>query len=77
MNSEMIWKIRKKSKLKCLVIWKIWKRRDNMYESVQYGGVGLECKIVFSLIHMYINDVLEYSCPSSIILQANEDYTEK
>ena len=25
-NSEMIWKIWKKSKLKCEMIWKIWKR---------------------------------------------------
>ena len=26
MNSEMIWKIQKKSKLKCEMIWKIWKK---------------------------------------------------
>ena len=25
-NSEMIWKICKKSKLKCEMIWKIWKK---------------------------------------------------
>ena len=25
-NSEMIWKIWKKSKLKCEMIWKIWKK---------------------------------------------------
>jgi hypothetical protein len=25
-NSEMIWKIQKKSLMKCVMIWKIWKK---------------------------------------------------
>jgi hypothetical protein len=28
-NSEMIWKIWKKSKLKCEMIWKIWKKGNS------------------------------------------------
>jgi hypothetical protein len=37
-NSEMIWKIWKKSKLKCEMIWKIWKKGKSKSESKGGGG---------------------------------------
>jgi hypothetical protein len=37
-NSEMIWKIWKKSKLKCEMIWKIWKKGKSKSESKAGGG---------------------------------------
>jgi hypothetical protein len=33
-NSEMIWKIWKKSKLKCQMIWKIWKKGKSNSEKI-------------------------------------------
>ena len=33
-NSEMIWKIWKKSKLKCEMIWKIWKKNKLKCEKI-------------------------------------------
>ena len=38
MNSEMIWKIWKKGKLKCEKIWKIWKKAK--LNSERYGKYG-------------------------------------